>query len=210
MRSFSITQPSLSFTPSAPSNLLTPVTQSMSVNSPVQMSSFTQPSLPSTPWVMSAHSPVLSNPTHSPLLSNPTGSVIQVTQPLSANQATILPPPFNTPPKLLLVEQVMRDYPGNYVASFRWLTIALAHKASFEKQALSRSSLSGNNNIGPLDKQKLDYIKAVVRSTVPTMPAIQFEGIWDKCLASLSKVLPDIENYGKEVNTQLIWQKELV
>lgn len=119
MRSFSITQPSLSFTPSAPSNLLTPVTQSMSVNSPVQMSSFTQPSLPSTPWVMSAHSPVLSNPTHSPLLSNPTGSVIQVTQPLSANQATILPPPFNTPPKLLLVEQVMRDYPRNYVASFR-------------------------------------------------------------------------------------------
>ena len=185
--SFSMTQPSLPPTPwawgmsahppSAPSNSadsVTQVTQPMLVNPPAQKSSLsmTQSSLLSTPWGTSAHPP-----------SAPADSVTQVTQPVSANQATILPPPFNTPPKLLSVEQVMRDYPGNDVALLRRLTTALAREAIFGKDALSRSSLSGKNNTGSLDKQKLDYIKAVVRSRVPTMPAIKFEGIWDKCRA---------------------------
>ena len=130
--SFSMTQPSLPPTPwawgmsahppSTPSysaDSVTQVTQSMLVNPPAQTSSLstTQSSLPSTPWGTSAHPP-----------SAPADSVTQVTQPVSAHQATILPPPFNTPPKLFPVEQVMRDYPGNDVASLRRLTTALARK----------------------------------------------------------------------------------
>lgn len=42
---------------------------------------------------------------------------------------------FNTSPKLLPVEQVMRDYPGNDVASLRRLTTALVCEATFRKQA---------------------------------------------------------------------------
>ena len=64
----------------------------------------------------------------------------------------------------------MRDYPGHDVASLHRLTTALAREASFGREALCRSSLSGKNNTGLLEKEKVDYIKAVVRSQVPTMP----------------------------------------
>ena len=200
MGSFSMTQSSLPSTPwgmsahppsgpSNPADSFTQMTQPMLVNPLAQMSSFsmTQPSLPSAPWGTSAHPP-----------SAPADSVTQVTQPMSANQATILPPPFNTPPKLLPVEQVMSDYPGNDVASLRRLTTALAREAIFGRDSLSRSSLSGKNKTGSLDKQKLDYIKAVVRSRVPTMPAIQFEGIWDKCRSSLSKSCQTLRTTAKK------------
>ena len=101
--------------------------------------------------------------------------------------ASLLPPPFSTPPKLLPVDDVMRDYPGNDEFTLRRLTTALARDAIFGKQALSRSSLSGKKNTGCLEKRKLEYIKALVRSRVPTMSDVTFEAIWGKCHSSLSK-----------------------
>ena len=53
------------------------------------------------------------------------------------------PSPFNTPPKLLPVEQVMRDHPGIDVARLRKLTFALAWDAIFGREELARCSLSG-------------------------------------------------------------------
>ncbi len=66
------------------------------------------------------------------------------------------PPPFSTPPKLVPVEQVMKDYPGSDVATLRKLTTALAREAIFGKEELCKSSLSGRNKTGGLNKKKLD------------------------------------------------------
>ena len=47
-----------------------------------------------------------------------------------SNAVTALPPlPLSTPTKLVLVEEVMKDYPGSDVATLRKLTIALASEA---------------------------------------------------------------------------------
>ena len=94
---------------------------------------------------------------------------LQLTSPAqtSGAQFSIQQPPFSTPPKLLPVERVMMDNPGSDEASLRRLTTALAREAIFGRDALCRSSLSGKNNTGSLEKHKLDYIKAVVKSRVP-------------------------------------------
>ena len=105
----------------------------------------------------------------------------------SVQASFISPPPFSTPPKLLPVDNVMRDYPGNDVFTLRRLTTALARDAIFGKKALSKSSLSGKNNTGCLEKRKLEYIKNLVRSRVPTMSDVTFEALWGKCRSSLSK-----------------------
>ena len=92
----------------------------------------------------------------------------QPSNPLSPPQqnelvpASLLPPPFTTPPKLLPVDEVMQDYPGNDIFTLQRLTTALARDAIFGKQAL-------------------------VRSQVPTMSDVTFEAIWAKCCCSLSK-----------------------
>ena len=101
--------------------------------------------------------------------------------------ASLVPPPFSTPPKLLQVDDVMKDYPGNDVFTLRRLATALARDAIFGKKALSKSSLSGKNNTGCLEKRKLEYIKTIVRSRVPTMSDVAFEALWGKCRSSLSK-----------------------
>ena len=53
------------------------------------------------------------------------------------------------------------DYPGSDEASLRRLTTALARDAIFGREALCRSSLSGKNNTGSLEKHKLDYSREV-------------------------------------------------
>ena len=61
-----------------------------------------------------------------------------------SNAVTALPPPpFSTPPKLVPVEEVMKDYPRSDVAPLRRLTTALAREAIFGKEEMCRSSLSG-------------------------------------------------------------------
>ena len=92
--------------------------------------------------------------------SSTPGPVVQPTELETTSQQPILQPPFNTPPKLIPVERVMMDYPGCDEASLRRLTTALAREAIFGKEALRKSSLSGKNQTGCLEKHKLDYIKA--------------------------------------------------
>ena len=87
------------------------------------------------------------------------------------------------------------DYPGSDEASLRWLTTALARDAIFGRDALCRSS---KNNTGSLEKHKLDYIKAVVKSRVPNMPEVAFEGIWSKCRGSLSKSCQTLRTTAKK------------
>ena len=95
------------------------------------------------------------------------------------------------------------DYPGSDEASLRRPTTALARDAIFGRDALCRSSLSGKNNTGSLEKHKLDYIKAVVKSRMPNMPEVAFEGIWSKCRGSLSQVVPDASHDGEEEDPRL-------
>jgi len=59
------------------------------------------------------------------------------------------------------------------------LSSALALQSIFGRDALRRSSLrgGGKSNTDSLDKQKLDYIKAVVRSRVPDIPSVAYETI---------------------------------
>ena len=71
----------------------------------------------------------------------------------------------------------MMDYPGTDVVSLRRLTTVLARDAIFGREALCQSSLSRKNNTGCLEKHKLDYVKAVVKSRVPNMPEVAFEGV---------------------------------
>ena len=94
------------------------------------------------------------------------------------------------------------DNPGSDEASPRQLTTALTREAIFGRDALCRSSFSGKNNTGSLEKHKLDYIKAVVKSRVPNMPEVTFEGIWSKCRASLSKLCQTLCTMAKK-NPQL-------
>ena len=103
-------------------------------------------------------------------------------------QKYMLPPsPFNTPPKLHTVEEVLREHPGTDMASLRRLTTALAREAVFGEKELQHSSLGGKNQTGSLDKYKLDYIKNVVKSSVPSMRELEFEFVWSKCHSSFSK-----------------------
>jgi len=44
-------------------------------------------------------------------------------------QPPVIPPPFDTPPKLSSVEQVLKNFPGRDVTSLRSLTMALARDA---------------------------------------------------------------------------------
>ena len=62
----------------------------------------------------------------------------------------------------------MQDYPGQDVATLQRLITALAREAIFGKEEMCKSSLSGRNKTGELNK-KLDYIKAVLKSQVPNM-----------------------------------------
>ena len=113
---------------------------------------------------------------------------LQLTSPAqtSGAQFSIQQPPFSMPPKLLPVERVMMDNPSSDEASLRRLTTALAREAIFSRDALCRSSLSGKNNTSSLKKHKLDYIKAVVKSRVPNMPEVIFEGA-DHCFPSRAR-----------------------
>ena len=127
-------------------------------------------------------------------MSQPTPPANLMSQPLpptglmsESHSVTALPPPppFSTPPKLVPIEQVMKDYPGSNVATLQRLTTALACEAIFGKEEMCKSTLSGRNKTGGLNK--VDYIKAVVKSRVPNMPEVHFEAIWTQCRGSLPK-----------------------
>ena len=104
----------------------------------------------------------------------------------------IPPPPFQTPPKLQPVEQVMKNQPGTDTASLRMLTTALAKDAIFGREDLLKCSLSGRNNTGTLPMEKLNYIKTLVQSRVPNKSQVEFEHIWSLCRSSLSKACQNL------------------
>jgi len=113
-----------------------------------------------------------------------------VNSPVPLSNPILPPPPFSTPPKLVPVDQVMKNYPGESVSALRKLAGALARDAIFGREELRRSSLrgGGKNNTGSLDKEKLQYIKSAVRTRLPTDTSpVLFEAIWDKCRSTISR-----------------------
>ena len=122
------------------------------------------PSLPSRRW----SSPVLSTTPKTP---------------------SIPPPPFQTPPKLKAIEQVLKDIPGTDMASLRMLAVSLARDAVFGREEWSKTSLSNRkgSELKEADKQKMDYVKTLVFSRVPKMSKVELELLWSQCRISLSK-----------------------
>ena len=99
----------------------------------------------------------------------------------------------------------MRDYSGESLESLRRLAGALARDAIFGQDILRKSSLSGRPQKGetkptqvPLDEEKMEYIKAVVRSRVPNTSALHFEAVWSKCRNTISKACQTLRNSAKK------------
>ena len=96
-------------------------------------------------------------------------------------------PPFETPPRLKPVEQVMKDHPGKDVASLRLLAVRLARDAIFGRVEWAKTSLSGRGPLGRANQKKLNYIRSLVESRIPDKPKIEYDYLWNLCRISLSK-----------------------
>ena len=159
----------------------------------VTMQSTPRPSHPAatmhTVAMRSMSSAATMQPTPTNTFQPPQTHPSQQRQMLAGSTQTYMPPPppFNTPPKLRTVEEVMRNYPGTDVHSLRRLATGMAREAIFGKKELQQSSLSGKNSTGSLDATKLEYIKNVVRSRVPSMSPVEYEYVWKMCRQSISK-----------------------
>ncbi len=81
----------------------------------------------------------------------------------------------------------MQYYRGNDTASLRLLTVALARDCIFGRDVLVKRSIGGRQGYKPLDPEKMEYIKALIRSRVPEKPKIEFEHIWGLCRTSVGK-----------------------
>jgi len=84
------------------------------------------------------------------------------------------------------------------------MSCALARRSIFGKDALFCSSLrgGGKNNTASLDKEKLEYIKAVVRTRIPEMSSVAYEAVWDKCKGSISKCCQTMRDSAKKKKTK--------
>ena len=96
-------------------------------------------------------------------------------------------PPFSTLPGLRPVDQVMAEVPGKSIGELKRLTVALAKQSIFGEEEMARSSLRARRDLLALDEQKVNYIKVLVRSRVPSKSEVDFEAIWKLCRESLSK-----------------------
>ena len=112
-------------------------------------------------------------------------------------QYIIPPPPFSTPPKLKPVEEVMSDHAGSSVACLRNLTTALAKDSIVGRDDMAKKSLSGRKSTGVLKKEKLSYIKSLVKSRIPDKSQVEFEYIWTLRRNSLSKSCQTLRNASK-------------
>ena len=83
------------------------------------------------------------------------------------------------------------------VASLRNLATSLARDAIFGKEKMVKNSLSGRRNTGILNKEKLNYIKTLVKSRVPAMTAAEFEHVWIMCRGSLSKLYQTLRSISR-------------
>jgi hypothetical protein len=118
----------------------------------------------------------------------------------------IPPPPFQTPPKLKPIEQVLKDIPGTDMASLRMLAVALARDAVFGKEEWAKSGLTTRKGSGlkEADKQKMDYVRTLVFSRVPKKSKVERELIWSLCRTSLSKSAQALRTKAKK-NLCLDW-----
>ena len=96
------------------------------------------------------------------------------------------------------VEEVLSKYVGSDVASLRNLATALARESIFGREEMAKKSLSGRKNTDILDKEKVDYIKTLVRSRVPNTSQVEFEHVWTLCRKSLSKSCQTLRNSAKK------------
>ena len=76
------------------------------------------------------------------------------------------------------------------MAALRRLAGALARDAIFGKDELCASSLKGGrkSKTKSLNKEKLDNLKTVICTRVTKVSPLEFEAIWDKCRATISKM----------------------
>ena len=94
----------------------------------------------------------------------------------------------------------MKECPGVDMAALRKLAGALARDAIFGKDELRASSLKGGRKSKTKSlchKEKLDYIKTVIRSRVPKVSPLEFEAIWEKCRATISKMCQYLRDSAK-------------
>ena len=115
----------------------------------------------------------------------------------SANKV-IPPPPFQTPPKLKSVEEVLQNYRGQDVHNLRNLSMALAREAIFGREDMSKRSLSGRHSTQQLSQTKLDYTKSLVRARAANKSDSDFEPIWALCRNSISKFCQTLRNSVKK------------
>jgi len=80
------------------------------------------------------------------------------------------------------------------------MSCALAHQSIFGKDTLFRGNLrgGGKNNTASLDKEKLEYIKAVVRTRIPNMSSVAYKAVWDNCKESISKCCQTMRDSAKK------------
>ena len=82
---------------------------------------------------------------------------------------------------------------GQDLSALRKLTVLLARGCIFRDAVLKASSLQGINNLKPLDGQKLEEIKNIVRKRSNTSEN-EFELQWKCCLESLRKTMQNLRS----------------
>lgn len=136
-------------------------------------------------WQSTSSSAYPSSESENTSISTSDSTTISTVSPTSSS--SIVQPPFKTPPKLKLIEQVLTDNPGTSVANLRNLALSLARDAIFGRDEMLKFSLSGRKNTCCFDEKKMEYIRTVVRSRVPNMTKGEFNGIWGLCKGTISK-----------------------
>ena len=83
------------------------------------------------------------------------------------------------------------------------VTVALARDCIFGRDELMKSSMRGRHGYDALDPEKLEYIKALIRSRVPNKPKVEFEYIWGLCRVSLGKSCQGLRTSAKKKQIKL-------
>ena len=87
---------------------------------------------------------------------------------------------------------------GRDVRSLRGLAVRLARESYFGDDIMSNSSPSGKGGFGrallQLDPAGMKQIKSIIRQRSRGNSELEFEAIWVKCLASISKACQNLRN----------------
>ena len=74
------------------------------------------------------------------------------------------------------------------------LAIQLAKRTYFGTSVMSHSTVSGRNNITPLDHKKMKEMKAVLRSVFSSISDEEFERVWMNCCTSIPHACKNLRN----------------